>query len=63
MGKRVIELHYQAQSKDVTAAVRQMAAHEARNVLLTNRIGEVREYFDHAGLRLQAREVHAQQGE
>ena len=65
-GKIVIELHDQAQLmstvEDVTAALRQVAAHEARVVMLTERMDEMREHLDQAGLRLQAAESKIKTG-
>ena len=48
--------------KEVTTAVRQVAAHEARFAVLTERIDEMREHLDQAGLRLQAAEAQVQAG-
>ena len=47
---------------EVTVAVRQVAAHEARIVRLTERIDEMRDYLDHAGWRLQVAESRFQAG-
>ena len=63
--------------EEVTTAVRRVAAHEARFAVSTERIDEMRDHPDQAGLRLQAaeaqiqaggnmsevREVHTQQGD
>ena len=46
--------------EEVTAAVRQVAGHEARIVMLTERIDEMRDHLDQAGLRLQAAESQIQ---
>ena len=44
----------------VTTAVRQVAAHEARFAVLTDRIDEMRDHLNQAGLRLQAAEAQIQ---
>ena len=46
----------------MTAAVRQVAAHETRIAMLTERIDEMRDHLDQAGLRLQAAESQIQAG-
>ena len=48
--------------EEVTAAIRQVAAHEARNATLTGWIDEMRDHMDHAGLRLQAAEAEVRSG-
>ena len=40
--------------EEVTAAVRQVAAHEVRIAMLTERIDEMRDHLDKAGLHPQA---------
>ena len=59
--------------EEVTTAVRQVAAHEARFAALTERIDEMWDHLDQAGLRSTGsggtdpsrcvREVHARQGD
>ena len=46
--------------EEVTAAVRQVAAREARFAVLTERIDEMVDHLDQAGLRLQAAEAQIQ---
>ena len=48
--------------EEVTAAVRQVAAHEVRVVMLTERTDEMRDHLDQAGLRLLAAESKIQAG-
>ena len=48
--------------EEMTTAVRQVAAHEARFAVLTERIDEMRDHLDQAGLRLQATEAQIQAG-
>ena len=48
--------------EEVTTAVRQVAAHEARFAALTERVGEMWDHLDQAGLRLPAAEAQIQAG-
>ena len=48
--------------EEVTTAVRQVAAREARFAVLTERIDEMRDHLDQAGLRRQAAEAQIQGG-
>ena len=48
--------------EEVTTAVRQVAAHEARFAVLTERIDDMRDHLNQAGLLLQAAEAQIQAG-
>ena len=48
--------------EEVTTAVRQVAAHEARTAVVTERLDEMRDHLYQAGLHLQAAEAQVQAG-
>ena len=49
-------------AEELSAAVRQVAAHEAHTATLMARIDEMRDHLDHAGVRLHAAETQVRAG-